>query len=282
MLSCSCLDRTCNRPDISYQTRFPPVPVPTPFLHAETLLHLIVLATVLPNSQSVIPTRRNPVDVARIGPPRFVGFPCQDVSRLNPASDQHRWVIQQGSKRTGSVFGHMVSYSSKLLKGPGSMPSDNPFRGLLMENVLGLTLAPKGTDELGNRFHSNLDYCCLQLKDAGFTTVPVILDPQVLGIPVSRQRVWLLVFPTWLLDGTGVSGHSLKIMVTELIDRLCIDPTQNMRDLKDFLLPANHHLVREEIQRAQELDLKRRVTAQKKATAKTKAGGSVASTWFVC
>ncbi|CAJ1335640.1 unnamed protein product, partial [Effrenium voratum] len=65
----------------------------------------------------------------------WAGFPCQDVSKLNPAAGQNRSVIKDSAKRTGAVFNYVLRYFAKV---------SDPGRALLLENVLGLLDRPPG------------------------------------------------------------------------------------------------------------------------------------------
>eukprot|EP00438_Fugacium_kawagutii_P014934 Skav223478 [mRNA] locus=scaffold659:210355:212801:+ [translate_table: standard] len=159
----------------------------------------------------------------------MVGFPCQDVSRLNPSAEEARWIIKDAGRRTGSVFGHIAKYSEKMLK---NRESRKTFRGLLLENVLGLLTAPKGADEKGNPWHSNLDYCSLRMRQAGILLIAFVLDPQMFGVPVSRQRVWMICLPKHLLEDTGLSEDEVVHMAHDMADRL-VDG-RSCRDLQDF------------------------------------------------
>ena len=94
----------------------------------------------------------------------FAGFPCQDVSRLNPDSPKNRQVIRDRALRTGSVFNHVVEYFDKAQKGPAA----SPYMSLILENVLGLLERPPGTNpETGTPWRSNLEYCALSCRKSG-------------------------------------------------------------------------------------------------------------------
>lgn len=193
----------------------------------------------------------------------MVGFPCQDVSRLNPSAEEARWIIKDAGRRTGSVFGHVATYSERLLRDPDGRKG---FRGLLLENVLGLLTAPKGTDNTGNPWHSNLDYCSLRMHQAGLLLLPFVLDPQMFGVPVSRQRVWMI---------TGLSEDDIRQMAHDMADRLC--DAHSCRDLRDFLLEPDHELVLRQIEASKcarlksEEKLKMNVSKPKQPQAKVKS-----------
>lgn len=172
----------------------------------------------------------------------MVGFPCQDVSRLNPSAESARWVIRDSGRRTGKVFSDVMEYCKHVLQ---DSEAKQVFRGLLLENVLGLLSPPKGTNpETGESWHSNLDYCERAATGAGLILIPCILDPKMFGIPVSRQRVWMVCIPTWMATAANMSKEDVVLMAHRLLDRLCDDPTIPCRSLNDFLLPASHELVR--------------------------------------
>ena len=124
----------------------------------------------------------------------WAGFPCQDVSKLNPAAGQNRSVIKDSAKRTGAVFNYVLRYFAKV---------SDPGRALLLENVLGLLDRPPGINpETGQDFRSNLEHCNHLASRAGLRMFSFVLDPRCFGVPVSRQRVWMFCLPLDLWHAT--------------------------------------------------------------------------------
>ena len=117
---------------------------------------------------------------------KFYGFPCDDVSRLNTSRSQHGTVVQEGSKRTGSVFQacsqHCAEHEEDLEVG-------------LSENVLGL--AAHGKDPVsGLPFpNRNLDHCISTYSKLGFWSIVLHLDSKQNQRPVDRTRLWMPHIP---------------------------------------------------------------------------------------
>lgn len=177
----------------------------------------------------------------------MVGFPCQDVSKLNPAADDARWVVRDAGRRTGKVFEDIADYCNTLME---DKKGKKIFTGLLLENVMGLTIPPKGVNADGEAWHSNLDYCELAMRKAGIFLLAFILDPRMFGIPVSRHRVWMIGLPAWMLEEAGLEEDTVTNMAHDLVDRLCDCSEAPCRDLRDFLLPLDHPVVQRQVQLA--------------------------------
>ena len=194
----------------------------------------------------------------------FMGFPCQDVSRLNPLAGRNRRVVAERAQRTGSVFNHAMSYSKAVLSDETWGPK---FRGLVLENVTGLLVRPKGKNpETDLPWHNNLEYCALAAQDAGMVLLPFVVGPELFGMPVSRQRVYMMCLPKDLLDRAGVKPNEVLNMAASLLDRLVVAPGLSTRSLEDFFLPKSHLVVQKELQRSAELAADRRAKQMKKAT----------------
>ena len=74
-----------------------------------------------------------------------VGFPCQDVSKLNVNRGTNLTVVRDGSKRTGLVYVSLMKFLRS--EGPRPLHIDSfhdGMQGLLLEDVLGLLEPPKG------------------------------------------------------------------------------------------------------------------------------------------
>lgn len=196
----------------------------------------------------------------------MVGFPCQDVSKLNPAADEARWVVRDAGKRTGSVFNDVSKYCQNLLEDPRGK---DVFRGCVLENVLGLQTPPKGKDpETGNPWHSNLDYCHRRMYQAGLLLMPFLLDPRMFGVPVSRQRIWMICVPLWMVSESGLSEEEVILEAQSMLDRLVDCSSHSCRSLEDFLYPVSHPCVQAEIQRG--LDAKEKRESKKKGSKQKK------------
>ncbi|CAE7670363.1 unnamed protein product [Symbiodinium sp. CCMP2592] len=183
-----------------------------------------------------------------------VGFPCQDVSRLNPNAD--RWVVRDASRRTGAVFADVMSYCKKMLAPKAG--AQVQFSGLLLENVLGLATRPKGTDDAGNKWHSNLEYCQLEAERAGLTLIPFQLDPGLFSLPVSRQRIWMICLPQYMISQAQVQIQEVEAWAMSLMNKLCVGIEKPRRHLDDYLLPTDHELVRAQIHKAIDVAEKRK------------------------
>ncbi|CAJ1395375.1 unnamed protein product [Effrenium voratum] len=207
----------------------------------------------------------------------LAGFPCQDVSNLNPNAADNRWVVKDSSKRTGKVFMDIMQYCAALLKGPNGQA----FESLILENVAGLLAAPPGrNEETGEKWHSNLDYCCAAIRAAGMMVVPFMLDPRNFGMPVHRQRIWMLCIPLRLLEKSGMCEEEVAEYACRLMDTLC---TTQVRPLQHFVLPRDHEAVLREYDDAISLKEKRdlRVAAVARGQAKRKRAALVSADRFV-
>ena len=59
---------------------------------------------------------------------------------------------------------------------------------IVLENVGGLLRPPRGTNPFdGKAWHSNLDYCELLMREAGYVMITFLLDPRLFGQPVRRS-----------------------------------------------------------------------------------------------
>lgn len=129
----------------------------------------------------------------------LAGFPCPDVSDLNPkaASHSNRRTIQQADMRTGRVFTLILKYTEWLIKNgkynydlEESPELDIMFRCLILENVVGLMKRPAGLHPLtALPWHSNLDYVDLKLREAGLAAVYFKLDPKMFEMPVLHDTI---------------------------------------------------------------------------------------------
>ena len=200
----------------------------------------------------------------------FMGFPCQDVSKLNIAAGDNRFVVRDGQLRTGRVFQDVMRYIKKLQSFPEKESHDPPgpfFSGMILENVLGLLDRPKGADpSTGQPYHNNLEYVDQALRNVGLYMVPMILDPHLFGQPVSRKRVWMLCFQRSAMEAAGVSEADVQAMTINIMESMCCFP---IRDIDDFLLPEDDEHVQEELRRAQDIDIKR---MHDSARSKTRSG----------
>ena len=127
------------------------------------------------------------------------GFPCTDVSALNPraSTQEHKNIIASGTRSTGSVFAAI----QRILKDRSGV------KAAILENVLGLASQPAHA--------SNLKVVLDQLADAGMVSVAFHLDPAYFGTPQRRGRVWIISLrESWLKEA------SPRRTPTEFVDKL--------------------------------------------------------------
>ena len=165
----------------------------------------------------------------------FAGFPCQDVSSYNLRQDKGT-TIRDSTARTGSTFRGLL----KFLKRNGA---SHGFQSVLLENVMGLMTTPK--DAAGNTidpqtdgaYFSNLDHCVHLLdKEIGWTFC-ARLTPTMFGVPIQRERIYILGIPRELFVGSGVSFAFARKVAREVLDAALVS---SVRDLEDFMLPETH------------------------------------------
>ena len=148
------------------------------------------------------------------------GFPCTDVSHLNPHSrtQANRSCVGHSSMRTGGVFGGILDY----LRSQDTKPTV-----LLLENVMGLSAPPK---EGGP---SNLDIVGLQLAGLGYHLHAWYLTPKMFGVPQCRQRVWMTAIRTDLVQDLVHNLSEVNDILAELMSRITGWPQS---DLNDYLV----------------------------------------------
>jgi site-specific DNA-cytosine methylase len=152
------------------------------------------------------------------------GFPCTDVSSLNPASQNHREVVSSGSLRTGGVFQAILRYAAAC---------KDTLQSVTLENVTALLAPPRRKKGMG---HSNATACIRGLEKIGLCTHLFQLDPSTMfGVPVSRPRVFFLAVPKKKIKGV-MSNSEYHLMLTDIMQRLVGHP---MVDLDEFLLQEN-------------------------------------------
>ena len=185
------------------------------------------------------PSKRAP-DLMTDGEDSFVdtvleliaGFPCTDVSSLCVGAKENREVIKDGAARTGGVFADILQYLSTHKK----------VESLLLENVKGLGSKKKGQQ------YSNLDWCVALLESLGYWVFVVRLDPRALGMPVSRNRYWIICIKLSVLTDAGISSEQATALAKELMQDVVSG--QPWRNLEDYLLPENHQAVRAVVERS--------------------------------
>lgn len=125
------------------------------------------------------------------------GFPCQDVSKLNPMALKNRFVVRDAEARTGKVFSYVKGFGKRQMRRrakralwkqrghtSSSVESKFEFKGMLLENVVGLATRPPGIDpDTNQHFFTNLEYCAADILDAGMLMIPFALDPRLFGFP---------------------------------------------------------------------------------------------------
>lgn len=175
------------------------------------------------------------------------GFPCKDVSRLNPLARQHTAVVASMSGKTGTAFEAILNYQARWTG--GGPPEDQgvqqktlqrtssgaiTIRGKLglYENVKGLTSAPTQADgSKGTIYESNLAVCLAQLSEKlGQVAYAFELDPRSYGHPQSRPRVWIPSFDKELLDDLNLAPdalwNSLKATLVKISNGYGIVPVE--------------------------------------------------------
>lgn len=117
----------------------------------------------------------------------YAGFPCTDVSSLNPHAAKHGEVVKQAARSTGSVF-HSVLRQAE---------DDPDLRVLVLENVMGLAA--------GGGPLSNLQECLRLLRRKFVTRVFQLNPKEHFGWPVSRPRLWFVCLKRCFVEGSGLS-----------------------------------------------------------------------------
>ena len=154
------------------------------------------------------------------------GFPCTDVSALNPRSrtKEHKTILQEGGRSTGSVFAAIVQF----------LRQNSGVRAVLLENVLGLAAPPLES--------SNLAVALGKLSEAGFVCKAWHLCPTMFGVPQQRSRVWIAGLRRQVLEDAGVPAAEFTASMQNLMHRLV---GHAMTPLDSFLWPENHPAVQE-------------------------------------
>eukprot|EP00439_Symbiodinium_sp_Y106_P053697 s2490_g7.t1 len=212
-----------------------------------------------------------------------MGFPCQDISRLNHKAAENTDVIRNRSLRTGRVFDDVAAYVQKMMKmnasdvgdldlPPESLTDPGSFRGMILENVPGLLDPPRGINPAtGDPWCSNWDYCNEKLQRAGLFSVPFLLEPALFGVPVVRKRVYIICLPKKMASEAGVDEEAAREFACKVMQQLCgSGAPESMRCLDDFLLPEDSDFVKEELQRACQVEAKRRESELKSVASKKK------------
>ncbi|CAE7664575.1 unnamed protein product [Symbiodinium sp. CCMP2592] len=187
------------------------------------------------------------------------GFPCQDVSRLNRASENlmNQETVKNASLRTGKTFGEMMTFLDKRTS--LGLP---PVSCIIMENVMGLAEPPKRSGTSEHRLeHSNLDYVKQAMSARGYFMQAVVLDPLGLGWPVSRKRIYMICWPKSKLEQAGFAEDFVRSTVEEILNKLSRSSTKH---LDDIILDESHPAVKDELNRSREVMLKRRAESPPK------------------
>jgi site-specific DNA-cytosine methylase len=120
------------------------------------------------------------------------GFPCKDVSLLNPKRASFADVVAQGGGKTGSAFKGILDYCRA---------HPEQLRCLILENVAGLDnkTETKGEEEdskerqkapLSSAGGSDLDVVLASLEELGFFAFALKLHAKHFGHPQSRPRLY--------------------------------------------------------------------------------------------
>eukprot|EP00933_Yihiella_yeosuensis_P051746 TRINITY_DN49720_c0_g1_i1.p1 TRINITY_DN49720_c0_g1~~TRINITY_DN49720_c0_g1_i1.p1 ORF type:complete len:629 (-),score=63.28 TRINITY_DN49720_c0_g1_i1:168-2054(-) len=149
----------------------------------------------------------------------FGGFPCQDVSSMNPKAKttQNKSCIQEGSMRTGSVAGSIMKYTSKHSKS---------LKFLILENVPNLASRKDNAE-------SNLDVLSRMMRQqTGFLLHCWKLDPRLFGSPVGRSRLWMTRLPQQTVS--SLSEAATHKMLSDIMTMLANKVKLN--DFQQYLL----------------------------------------------
>ena len=145
------------------------------------------------------------------------GFPCQDVSKLNPHSKNasHKSCIEAGSLRTGSVFAGITQFLKQM------PPAESP-EIVLLENVTNLGRVPQTGAGKAQRA-SNLEKVGQVMSNELNRTLHTwSLCPVMFGVPAGRQRLWM----------TAIKRSSYEDIWNE--DELHKELNRSMNCLVDF------------------------------------------------
>lgn len=152
----------------------------------------------------------------------FAGFPCTDVSSLNPYSktEANRQTVACDSLRTGTCF-----------RGIGRWAARHRPKLMLLENVMGLAApGPQG---------SNLNVCIEVLESIGYCVRVYKLSPTLFGWPQRRPRLWMVC-----VDARAI-GHQVATLHRVLDSLLHAFCGHAMTSLSDIVLPDHNSLVHE-------------------------------------
>ena len=114
------------------------------------------------------------------------GFPCDDVSLLNPGAADHNEVVAGVSGRTGTLFHACMDYLDA---------TRDEVEASASENVVGLAkiLSSKIT---GHRpYNSNLDFCFARYAASRWWSIALQLDSGEFLKPIGRPRIWMPLVP---------------------------------------------------------------------------------------
>ena len=127
----------------------------------------------------------------------IAGFPCTDVSGLNPGSlsESTRRTIRDASKRTGSVFSNLVEYLRK-----------HQPKLLVLENVTKLAAVSPVCPV------SPLGDCLEMLEEAGYFVKVFWLDAYFFGFPVHRSRLYFAGMRKEYLEELGCTEDEVRGM----------------------------------------------------------------------
>ena len=202
-------------------------------------------ATTLNEGRAFDYSSQEMVDVDDTADEVWAGFPCTDVSSLRnqQARRGSKTVVQQGSQRTGGVFGAICLYLERLRHAKRKAKRQRVrtsvisglFHALMLENVLGLT------ERMGADF-SNLDYCEFKLASLELELSLFVfkLNPVMFGFPSQRWRLWMFAIMRELLQQACCSYDMVVDLATHLMNLLTTD---QVFDLDALLLSNKHPLI---------------------------------------
>jgi len=145
------------------------------------------------------------------------GFPCTDVSIMNPHCKENRAKVEKGGLSTGSVFKAIDEF----------LTLQESVIAAVLENVLGLS-AGKDISK------SNLAVVLQQLGIRFFVRA-YHLNACWSGLPQSRPRIYIVALRRTWLDAHATTPEKAATMLDDLI-RTFVDPCHPVTPLERFLL----------------------------------------------
>lgn len=173
------------------------------------------------------------------------GFPCKDVSSLNTARADNKFVVQMQDGKTGGTFAKILKYLQRH--------GDSVLMGM-WENVVGLASppkAPKGSDIKYTVHDSNLAATLEALQEVvqhvGFAFQ---VDPRNYGHPQSRPRLYLPSFKEAFLQSIECSQEAMYAKLGKFMD--LFSGGYGLVPIKKLLLSRHHPILVEYLKKLSE------------------------------